>query len=958
MKKAGRKIIRTFTALLLSLSLFGNSVAYGSGPVPGADDTSSDPSGALGALLIGHCVNIAIESGFAAAGLAVTGIAESTDSEELQKVASFVSSWVLGNRTDNAIDKVAAICEEILAEVKLVDEHLTDYTTVIEGMLADQNIRLAYDKRNEVWHDDVTDKYEEYGVSTAYDAYTAYMQAAVDYKNDGTPAKKTAYEAAERRFYQTLLFIYQQKVPAMPAAQVEENAMTGNVIDLVLLDDIHNMCSAMCSDKGNFTEYSAKLAHQAFAFSDEEYRYVYASMADQIITITNLLLMYQDLVGRQSAYIYANYTGDELKEQEALLEQRVNALSQLNLYFQQSLQTLLETPINIDSGIQLTFSQYMQPEDAASATLQNTEFVDYISSRYWWDHEESIRDDFKSIENLESYVGAASSFADRFSAYLPFRRVGVNTAEGVEVYYVFDGKRYRETSDKADTKMLALDYKRDVKHDYDVHFPSADYYNSVRGNFYDGHGYWSLVQDGKETGKIYKLFNTNYFRSGSCSSKVGPYLGSLVDYPGMEKWYLMMPELGYDLNRFSTSYEQFHMVDPDASNPGDSLAVAEYSAGEFQSGGKQKNAEFALVLPAKAEDAENFGCSVHVSGKNEPITSIKVLENGRETDAVISEGGKTETLRIKVKKDFSVELRLERYDDRETGRVSSSRIICDDIVSQMVPVSIDDDYITYDIPCRVPYSPRAYFVIKETRTGVKPIGYEDSGEQETVYLMKGNPYTLSQNLMTGVTSIDLEPGKPKFIKVNKKTGAVSVLRAGECTVTMHYSGREDHRFRVVTDVPKAVKRTVYNLAPISARTLVSGAGHTAITDIVSSKPGVAEADKDHEIIIPKGPGTSKITLTYGGRKVSVKLKVVRPKLNKGRYTIKAGLSKDVQLKVKNMDRDSGVLSWRSDDPRVISISHDENTGKVTFTAMSRGTAGIYAHLSDGTEVGPCKVKVK
>ena len=59
-----------------------------------------------------------------------------------------------------------------------------------------------------------------------------------------------------------------------------------------------------------------------------------------------------------------------------------------------------------------------------------------------------------------------------------------------------------------------------------------------------------------------------------------------------------------------------------------------------------------------------------------------------------------------------------------------------------------------------------------------------------------------------------------------------------------------------------------------------------------------------------------------------------------------------------MDRDSGVLSWRSDDPRVLSVSHDENTGKVTFTAMSRGTAGIYAHLSDGTEVGPCKVKVK
>lgn len=73
-------------------------------------------------------VNRIYTVGLTTCGSALVRIAGATESEGFQKVASFVNKWICGgNNTGQTLAEIQALCNEILNEVKIVDQHLKGY---------------------------------------------------------------------------------------------------------------------------------------------------------------------------------------------------------------------------------------------------------------------------------------------------------------------------------------------------------------------------------------------------------------------------------------------------------------------------------------------------------------------------------------------------------------------------------------------------------------------------------------------------------------------------------------------------------------------------------------------------------------------------------------------------------------------------------------------------------------
>lgn len=81
-------------------------------------------------------VNRIYTVGLTTCGSALVRIAGATESEGFQKVASFVNKWICGgNNTGQTLAEIQALCNEILNEVKIVDQHLKEYDAEIENTL-------------------------------------------------------------------------------------------------------------------------------------------------------------------------------------------------------------------------------------------------------------------------------------------------------------------------------------------------------------------------------------------------------------------------------------------------------------------------------------------------------------------------------------------------------------------------------------------------------------------------------------------------------------------------------------------------------------------------------------------------------------------------------------------------------------------------------------------------------
>ena len=83
-------------------------------------------------------------------------MANATGDEDFKKVASMLNTWVFGgSSTGQTLAEIQALCNEILNEVKVIDQHLTDYNAEIEQTLANSDYTAAKNALNQQWRQDV-----------------------------------------------------------------------------------------------------------------------------------------------------------------------------------------------------------------------------------------------------------------------------------------------------------------------------------------------------------------------------------------------------------------------------------------------------------------------------------------------------------------------------------------------------------------------------------------------------------------------------------------------------------------------------------------------------------------------------------------------------------------------------------------------------------------------------------
>lgn len=152
-------------------------------------------------------VNRIYTVGLTTCGSALVRIAGATESEGFQKVASFVNKWICGgNNTGQTLAEIQALCNEILNEVKIVDQHLKEYDAKIENTLQKIQYTEAKNELNQQWSKDI-DVYETAGnVGNTLSAYEDYMKAAQLYMDGKTDIN--AVEKSKQKLYDNFIEVY------------------------------------------------------------------------------------------------------------------------------------------------------------------------------------------------------------------------------------------------------------------------------------------------------------------------------------------------------------------------------------------------------------------------------------------------------------------------------------------------------------------------------------------------------------------------------------------------------------------------------------------------------------------------------------------------------------------------------------------------------------------------------
>ena len=129
-------------------------------------------------------------------------------------------------------------------------------------------------------------------------------------------------------------------------------------------------------------------------------------------------------------------------------------------------------------------------------------------------------------------------------------------------------------------------------------------------------------------------------------------------------------------------------------------------------------------------------------------------------------------------------------------------------------------------------------------------------------------------------------------------------------------------------------------------TYLSGIRYLKPSAITSKKTAVATVSADGSITV-KSDGRSKITLSFGKRKIKGNVKAKLPAFKKKKVEIK---DKPVQLQMKNVS-DNSAVRYSSSNISVVKMNKDGYAAPV-----ANGTATVFG--KSGNVTAECEVTVK
>ena len=262
-------------------------------------------------------INRVYSAGLTACRSALVRIAGATDNEGFQKVASFVNKWVCGgSNTGQTLAEIQTLCNEILNEVKLIDEHLRMYDAEILGTLQEIQYTEAKNELDQQWFKDV-EIYETAGnVGNTLKSYKDYMETAQLYTDGKTDMN--AVEKSKQALYRNFCEVYKaagNNFGDKNDEEIKDTIFCDDTIDGVFNRSIQNMINALNkpSDEKNYADAAAQFAYMAYGFSDDQYNYIVSSIDKQFMEIIAMEMMYQEFIAQRGDYFEEKYKDDERK---------------------------------------------------------------------------------------------------------------------------------------------------------------------------------------------------------------------------------------------------------------------------------------------------------------------------------------------------------------------------------------------------------------------------------------------------------------------------------------------------------------------------------------------------------------------------------------------------------------------------------------------------------------------
>lgn len=669
------KFLKRITAILMTLSLtFSIGISQGAASETSAAEHNMELQSAFitGAVTMG--VNKLYTFGLSTIGTCLTKIVEAKGSEEDKAIISFLDKWVFGNGQKKANAALIDMCKKILAELKIIETTMSEYTAQIEQSLGEQNYTEAMKTVWEKWETDVH-SLEGNNIEDALKKYKDYMTVARNYA-DGKATEQDMDYAREAVFNE-FCNIYKTKASIPLEDNTPEKLRERIFGDTIVNDIFHSSISSMKNNllkDTNYADVLAQFAYQALPFADQQYEYIIAGINQQLIEITLLEMMHQEYLSQFGDYLTEKYPDN--KSKWTGYNKLLNDYETLNEEFAANIAVMLDRDLKVwpAQNISLKLSQYPTPEDVTEVVLHNTNFMK--SYRY----DEHGRTHF--------------NYPDNISDNETFQRLFTLTKTGINSFYL-------KTGETEKMGLPALDYKVDIPAQPDVHLPTCDYYNLYERNYSDGVN--SNLRSAKNPSEVSQLFNTNVYNL--IGSRPHTYLSDYLSYAGNQQVYIIFTGCNLaDFNMWKTTYSTYTKV----IKASDAKPISDFnenktitlSLADVQNGKPLHDAMYSAILVSDDGKAGNAEMSIIKNQENGEIF-ITDKDNKIYNNVFKTEKGTVFEIKFRADEDTIVKgLKLQRKNDASNkSRITSETVLLTkEQIEEMLPD--EDGYYVFECPAR------------------------------------------------------------------------------------------------------------------------------------------------------------------------------------------------------------------------------------------------------------------
>lgn len=633
-------------------------------------------------------VNKLYTFGLSVTGKALTKIADATGNEDVEAIVSFIDKWVFGNGQSHANAEIKELCHQILDELSVIEQTLSDYTSEMQQMMAEQDVQAAYDKVQTKWESDVVNCEKDNGIVGALTKYREYMSLLENCNLESEePAQQQAVENARAAIFDEFWTIYTKDHPVSAGETYDldrkrELVFGDSTVSGHLSQAVTDMKDNLVKSTDNYADALAQLAYQALPYADQQYGYIRTGIDQWLTEIMVADLLYQEYLAQHAEYLDekgllsggAGEANRQLQFLYGLLDKNESLTEELSAQMYAMLDNKLK--VSITAGISMCLDEYPTEDDVAEVVMKNTKF---INSKVWYD-----------TSRGDKYT----SYPKYVEQYVTFRRVFTLTSTGIHSYYVKMGT-------VESMAITTMDFKCDVDITFDTHDPSVDYFNLFESKYSDGIGTYRSATGPAE---LAELFNTKaYILQSSIPQN---YLSSYCNYLGGKNMVIIFP--GYKeattslITMFETSYGSLTKVmDASVTRPYADLTsnkTSSLSLEDVQSGKKYHDAKFAMIM-VNANGKEQHTIQLETNYSGSDIYLVKEDGTKQDEPKVTLDAGSTYTVYFNPGDGEDVEsLTLQRHDDvSDKNKVTGETVLL--TKEQIADLEPDENgYYSFDCP--------------------------------------------------------------------------------------------------------------------------------------------------------------------------------------------------------------------------------------------------------------------